>query len=91
MLLIACPWCGERGEVEFAHGGDATPERPEGDEPFGAAWMDYVYLRDNPRGLYLEYWQHVHGCRRWFKALRDTATNRIHATGTDITMPQGEE
>ena len=28
MLLIACPYCGERPELEFAHGGQAHIARP---------------------------------------------------------------
>ena len=71
MLVIPCPWCGERSQSEFAYGGDATLTRPGGDEPFGERWMDYVYLRDNPRGAHLEYWYHHHGCHHWFKVLRD--------------------
>jgi len=29
MLLINCPWCGERNEPEFHHGGEAHIERPK--------------------------------------------------------------
>lgn len=41
-------------------------------------WFDYVYLRDNPRGAYQEYWHHTSGCRRWLVVSRDTATHEIH-------------
>ncbi|BCH05240.1 hypothetical protein MesoLj131b_72390 (plasmid) [Mesorhizobium sp. 131-2-5] len=41
------------------------------------AWIDYVYLRDNPRGAYKEYWHHTSGCRRWLVVSRDTATHEI--------------
>lgn len=41
------------------------------------AWIDYVYLRDNPRGAYEEYWHHTSGCRRWLVVSRDTATHEI--------------
>ena len=47
MLLIPCPWCGPRNQVEFTYGGDATREAPAADAPM-RAWFDYVYLRDNP-------------------------------------------
>lgn len=43
------------------------------------AWHDYVYLRDNPRGAYDEYWHHTSGCRRWLVVSRDTATHEIYA------------
>jgi len=28
MLLIPCPWCGPRSQIEFTYGGDATVRRP---------------------------------------------------------------
>ena len=37
--------------------------------------IDYVYLRDNPRGRYDEYWHHTSGCRRWLVVERDTVTH----------------
>lgn len=89
MLLIPCPWCGERARSEFSYGGDGTLERPGGDEPFGEAWTDYVYRRDNPRGLHLEFWYHHYGCRRWFRVLRETESNEIRAAGRDLEHPGG--
>ena len=79
MLLIPCPWCGNRDEVEFRYGGEAHISRadPRVDD---AAWADYLYMRDNPKGVLAERWVHLYGCRRWFHALRDTVTHRIHAT-----------
>jgi sarcosine oxidase, subunit delta len=78
MLLIPCPWCGERDEIEFRYGGEAHISRadPAGDD---AVWADYLYMRANPKGLFAERWVHQHGCRRWFNLLRDTATHRIVA------------
>ena len=49
-MLIPCPWCGPRAQVEFTYGGDATVRRPAPDAPI-AAWVEFVYLRDNPAGL----------------------------------------
>jgi heterotetrameric sarcosine oxidase delta subunit len=78
MLMIPCPWCGERAETEFAYGENATAERPTEPEAVSdEQWIDYVYMRDNPRGPHVELWYHGAGCRRWFKVCRDTVTNRI--------------
>lgn len=56
----------------------AQPQRPAADA--GAEeWFDYVYLRDNPRGAYEEYWHHTSGCRRWLVVARDTVTHEISA------------
>ena len=78
MMLIPCPWCGPRSQVEFTYGGAATPRRPRNDAP-EAAWFDYVYLRDNPRGPHDELWLHSAGCRSWFKVRRDTRNHDILA------------
>ncbi len=77
MLLIKCPHCGARAQTEFSYGGDATRERPAPAAVTAAEWLDYVYLRDNPRGPHLEWWHHAAGCRRWFKLRRDTATHKF--------------
>ena len=76
MFLIECPFCGPRDETEFTYGGDATVKRPEGEATLDA-WMDYVYMRDNPRGVHSEYWHHISGCRQWIKVERDTLTHEI--------------
>ena len=81
MLLIDCPYCGPRPEVEFAYGGQAhlaRPERPA--ERSDEQWAAYLYLRDNPRGLHAERWRHLRGCGRFFNALRDTTTDGFAAT-----------
>lgn len=81
MLLIACPWCGARPELEFRCGGQGhltrvTDAMGASDEEFA----QYLFMRDNPKGWHYERWNHVHGCRRWFGALRHTVTHEIRAT-----------
>lgn len=81
MLLIHCPYCGDRPEIEFSYGGQAhiaRPARPA--ELSDQQWAEYLYIRDNPRGPHRERWRHSHGCGRFFNALRDTGTDRIAAT-----------
>ena len=80
MLLIPCPYCGEREEGEFHQGGEAHIERPKNpDKLTDEEWADYLFLRDNRKGIFLERWVHRHGCRRWFNVARNTATNEIIA------------
>jgi heterotetrameric sarcosine oxidase delta subunit len=78
MLLIPCPWCGPRDEVEFRYGGQAGVAYPPDPEALtDAEWADFLFMRDNPKGWWRERWYHVHGCRRWFDIERNTATNEI--------------
>lgn len=76
-MRIPCPYCGSRGNDEFAVRGGVPPQRPDGDD--AVAWHDYVYLRDNRAGEHREYWQHVHGCRAWLIVTRDTRSHAVLA------------
>ncbi|MDX2812398.1 sarcosine oxidase subunit delta [Streptomyces sp. PA03-5A] len=78
MLLIPCPWCGPRDEAEFHYGGQAHLAYPR--DPAALTdeeWARHLFFRDNPKGPFAERWMHTAGCRRWFDAVRDTATNRF--------------
>jgi sarcosine oxidase, subunit delta len=80
MLLIPCPWCGPRPEIEFRHGGEAGITRPtDPDAVSDAAWADYLYNRANPKGTHRERWRHLHGCGQFLICTRDTVTDRISA------------
>jgi sarcosine oxidase, subunit delta len=80
MQLIACPWCGPREETEFHPGGPVTPPYPA--DPAALSdeeWARFVFVAPNPKGPTAERWSHAAGCRRWFTAVRDTATHRFVA------------
>jgi heterotetrameric sarcosine oxidase delta subunit len=82
MLLIRCPWCGERDEVEFSYGGQAGIAYPSDPAALSdGAWAAWLFFRDNPKGAFSERWVHTHGCRRWFDVERDTFTNEIQVRG----------
>ncbi len=75
--LITCPHCGCRPKEEFAIRGDASVQRPRPDAE-ASAWYEYVYVRNNPRGRYREFWHHAAGCRRWLIVERDTSTHEVY-------------
>jgi sarcosine oxidase, subunit delta len=78
MLLISCPWCGARDEVEFSYGGEAHRVRPSDPQATGdEAWAEHLFMRNNPKGLHRERWNHSAGCRRWFNVERSTVTHEI--------------
>jgi len=79
VLLIKCPYCGvERPELEFSNRGEAHIARPlDPSATTDEEWEEYLYLRSNPKGLIAERWRHIHGCGRFFNAIRDTVSDRI--------------
>jgi sarcosine oxidase subunit delta len=77
-MLIPCPWCGEREDIEFTYGGSANvtyPSDPESADD--TTWARFVFFRPNPKGKTTERWVHTAGCRRWFTVVRDTLTHTI--------------
>jgi sarcosine oxidase, subunit delta len=86
MLLIPCPHCGPRPEIEFRYGGEAHIARAEvpsnvSDE----AWAEFLFYRTSPKTApgaagHAERWNHAHGCQRWFNAVRDTVHDKIITT-----------
>ncbi len=78
MLLIPCPHCGLRDQIEFRSGGESDRARPA--DPSGlneADWAEYLFLRRNEKGLHRERWNHASGCGKWFTLTRDTRTHRF--------------
>lgn len=82
MLLIHCPYCQEdRPELEFRQAGEAHIARPQdiasiSDEAFEA----FFFIRSNPKGVTYERWRHIHGCARFFNAVRDTVSDKFVTT-----------
>lgn len=90
MLQIPCPHCGTRDEIEFTYRGDATVTRPGADSGT-EAFHDYLYVRRNPRGWQVEWWQHSGGCRSVLKVVRHTVTHEIRAVAMaseTVEVPQ---
>lgn len=81
MLLITCPYCGPRPELEFRYAGEGHIARTTFSEDItDEQWADFLYVRTNPKGLMAERWRHVHGCARFFNAVRHTVTDKFVMT-----------
>lgn len=82
MLLIHCPYCDETlPEVEFTYAGQAHVARaPDPSSQSDAEWENFLYIRSNPKGPHYERWRHLHGCGRFFNAVRDTVSDRFLTT-----------
>ncbi len=88
MLLITCPYCGPRDEIEFHAGGEANRPRPVDPAALDDGhWANFLFMRRNERGDRVERWNHAAGCRRWFNVTRNTLTHEITAAGP---APQGQ-
>ena len=80
MLLISCPYCGPRDEVEYRYGGPSHVVRPEPPEAVSdETWAAYLFTRANPKGDSLERWIHAGGCGQWFNLRRNTVTHEVKA------------
>jgi heterotetrameric sarcosine oxidase delta subunit len=86
-MLIPCPWCGKREEIEFRYGGEGVPMPSDGND---AAWTRLLYYRSSPAGPHTERWVHMHGCRQWFQIVRDTMTHEILSARTLADSPAAE-
>lgn len=85
MLLITCPWCGPREEVEFRYGGEAGVAAPgPTDDLDGPELAAFLFFRSNPKGTFNERWHHSHGCRRWFAVRRNTINHRFESESEPI-------
>ena len=82
MLLIYCPYCEEeRPELEFAGAGEAHIVRPKNmadisDEDF----EKFFFIRENHKGVVFERWRHIHGCGRFFNAVRNSVSDKFIKT-----------
>ena len=78
-MLIPHPLLGLRDAQEFTVLGDASllarPDPTRSDAE--AAFCDYVFLRDNPKGVHRELWFHEQGDRSWLVVTRNTLTHEI--------------
>ncbi len=87
MILIHCPYCEQTlPELEFAYAGEAHIARPADPSTLSdEEWEKYLFIRANPRGRHNERWRHIHGCGRFFNAVRDTVTDK-----SELTYKAGE-
>jgi sarcosine oxidase subunit delta len=80
MLTLTCPYCGvEACETDLSPGGEAHLTR-FGPDSADDDFEQYLFLRENPRGVHFERWRHAHGCGKWFHAARCTVTMEVFGT-----------
>ncbi|MEM9581353.1 MAG: sarcosine oxidase subunit delta [Pseudomonadota bacterium] len=91
MLILTCPVCGVTSEeTEFHAGGEAHLTRHatgSTDDQF----EDYLFMRENPKGVHFERWRHASGCGKWFNAARCTNTLEVFGTYPAQTFEPPQE
>lgn len=82
MLLIHCPYCEEeRPELEFHGAGEAHIARPTNmGEISPEDFEKFFFIRDNRKGVVFERWRHLHGCGRFFNAVRHSVSDKFICT-----------
>lgn len=85
MITLTCPYCGITAEeTEFHPGGEAHLKR-YGPGASDEAFAEYLFTRQNPKGVHFERWRHQYGCGKWFHAARCTVTLQVFGTYTAQT------
>ena len=77
MLLINCPHCGPRAQVEFTY--ERTCDSVVTPDAAAPEAMERLFARANPRGDDDEIWRHSFGCRAWLVMTRHRVTHEISA------------
>ncbi|KUJ80682.1 sarcosine oxidase subunit delta [Ruegeria marisrubri] len=91
MLILNCPYCGvDAEETELTAGGEAHIKR-HGPGSSDDEFHDYLFMRENPKGVHFERWRHSNGCGKWFHAARCTATLEVFGTYSAQTTEPPKE
>jgi len=69
VLLIPCPYCGERDESEFDYGG-RTVDLPELNAS-SVEWHKALHLHEVDKNFIDEDWFHTVGCESWIRLKRN--------------------
>jgi sarcosine oxidase subunit delta len=80
MLILHCPNCGiDCDETELHAGGEAHVKR-HGPGASEDEFHDYLFAKQNPKGVHFERWRHAFGCGKWFHAARCSVTLEVFGT-----------
>jgi heterotetrameric sarcosine oxidase delta subunit len=88
MIMLPCPWCGQRNVSEFHYLGEPA-SRPDPNQTTPREWKEYLYIRANAAGWQRENWFHRAGCRQYFSIERNTVSNEIRTNEIRTNEIQG--
>ena len=93
MLTLHCPNCGVHADETDLHAeGEAHLKRfgpGSSDDDFD----DYMFQRQNPKGVHFERWRHVYGCGKWFPSgpLHRNPRGFWHVLGSNARATTGDQ
>jgi heterotetrameric sarcosine oxidase delta subunit len=87
MLLINCPYCGERDESEFRYGGRRVIYPPLDSSAGIEKWHRAIHLHDNSQEPIREFWYHESACELWIEINRDIDSHETTpVSGVDASI-----
>lgn len=91
MLILECPYCGVHAEESELHAGGEAHLKRFGPGSSDDDFENYLFMRENPKGVHFERWRHVNGCGKWFHAARCTMTLEVFGTYSAQTTEPTKE
>ena len=91
MLILTCPYCGQAADETTLHAGGEAHITRYGPGSSDQEFEDYIFARQNPKGVHFERWQHAYGCGKWFHAARCTTTLEVFGTYSAQTLEPPKE
>ncbi|WP_108815885.1 sarcosine oxidase subunit delta [Loktanella sp. Alg231-35] len=91
MLTLRCPYCGVDVDETDLHGEGQAHLKREGPGSSDADFEDYLFMRENPKGVHFERWRHAFGCGKYFHAARCTNTLQVFGTYSAQTLEPPQE
>ncbi|MFN3661711.1 sarcosine oxidase subunit delta [Yoonia sp.] len=80
MLILHCPCCYTDADETDLHAGGQAHLKRHATGSTDDQFEEYMFMRENPKGVHFERWRHVYGCGKWFLAARCTATLEVFGT-----------
>jgi len=91
MLLINCPYCGERDQSEFSYGGRIRNYPALDSSASIETWHRAIHLHDSSQTPIGEYWHHECGCEQWIEINRDVDSHEMTpVSGSDALPGRGQ-
>ena len=91
MLILHCPYCGVDVDETDLHGEGQAHLKREGPGSSDEDFEDYLFMRENPKGVHFERWRHAFGCGKYFHAARCTNTLQVFGTYSAQTLEPPQE